>query len=65
MEQIQGLGVFGLIIGIFILMVILLYYVPVGLWFSALVSDVRISLIQPLPDAVSESTTISYRSCHD
>lgn len=46
MEQIQGLGVFGLIIGIFILMVILLYYVPVGLWFSALVSDVRISLIQ-------------------
>jgi uncharacterized protein YqfA (UPF0365 family) len=46
MEQIQGLGVFGLIIGIFILMVILLYYIPVGLWFSALVSDVRISLIQ-------------------
>src|SRR5512133_2371812 len=46
MEQIQGLGGFGLIIGIFILLVIILYYIPVGLWFSALVSDVRISLLQ-------------------
>jgi len=46
MEQIQGLGVFGLIVGIFILLVIILYYIPVGLWFSALVSDVRISLLQ-------------------
>lgn len=46
MEQIQGLGVFGLIVGVFILLVILLYYIPIGLWFSALVSDVRISLIQ-------------------
>lgn len=46
MEQIQGLGVFGMIIGIFILLIIILYYIPVGLWFSALVSDVRISLLQ-------------------
>lgn len=46
MEQIQGFGVLGLIIGIFVLLVIILYYIPVGLWFSALVSDVRISLIQ-------------------
>jgi uncharacterized protein YqfA (UPF0365 family) len=46
MEQIQSFGVFGLIIGIFILLVIILYYIPVGLWFSALVSDVRISLLQ-------------------
>ena len=46
MEQIQGLGVFGLIAGIFILLIIILYYIPVGLWFSALVSDVRISLLQ-------------------
>ncbi|HZL10576.1 MAG TPA: flotillin-like protein FloA [Prolixibacteraceae bacterium] len=46
MEQIQGLGVFGMIVGIFILLVIILYYIPVGLWFSALVSDVRISLLQ-------------------
>jgi len=46
MEQIQSFGVLGLIIGIFILLVITLYYIPVGLWFSALVSDVRISLLQ-------------------
>ena len=46
MEQIQGLGVFGMIIGIFVLLIIILYYIPVGLWFSALVSDVRISLLQ-------------------
>lgn len=46
MEQIQGLGVFGMIIGIFILLIIILYYIPIGLWFSALVSDVRISLMQ-------------------
>jgi uncharacterized protein YqfA (UPF0365 family) len=46
MEQIESFGVFGLIIGIFILLVIILYYIPVGLWFSALVSDVRISLLQ-------------------
>ncbi len=39
-------GPFGLIIGIFILLVIILYYIPVGLWFSALVSGVRISLLQ-------------------
>lgn len=35
-----------MIIGIFILLIIILYYIPVGLWFSALVSDVRISLLQ-------------------
>lgn len=46
MEQIQGLGVFGMIIGILILLIIILYYIPIGLWFSALVSDVRISLMQ-------------------
>ena len=39
-------GPFGLIIGIIILLVIILYYIPVGLWFSALVSGVRISLLQ-------------------
>ncbi len=36
----------AMIVGGFILLWILFYYVPVGLWFSALVSDVRISLIQ-------------------
>ena len=39
-------GTFGLIAGIFVLLIIILYYIPVGLWFSALVSGVRISLIQ-------------------
>src|SRR5512133_2920115 len=46
MEQIQGLVVFGMIAGIFVLLIIILYYIPVGLWFSALVSDVKISLLQ-------------------
>lgn len=46
MENFNGLGIFGLIAGIFILLIIILYYIPVGLWFSALVSDVRISLLQ-------------------
>ncbi len=39
-------GPFGLVFGIFILLVIILYFVPIGLWFSALVSGVRISLLQ-------------------
>lgn len=39
-------GTFGLVAGIFILLIIILYFIPVGLWFSALVSGVRISLIQ-------------------
>jgi uncharacterized protein YqfA (UPF0365 family) len=46
MENFGAYGVFGLIIGIFVLLIIILYYIPVGLWFSALVSDVRISLLQ-------------------
>jgi uncharacterized protein YqfA (UPF0365 family) len=46
MNNFDGIGVFGLIAGIFILLIIILYYIPVGLWFSALVSDVRISLLQ-------------------
>jgi uncharacterized protein YqfA (UPF0365 family) len=46
MDNFNGIGVFGLIAGIFILLIIILYYIPVGLWFSALVSDVRISLLQ-------------------
>jgi uncharacterized protein YqfA (UPF0365 family) len=43
----ESLGVLvAMIIGGFILLWVLLYYVPVALWFSALVSGVRISLIQ-------------------
>ncbi len=39
-------GTFGIVVGIFVLIMIILYFVPVGLWFSALVSGVRISLVQ-------------------
>jgi uncharacterized protein YqfA (UPF0365 family) len=39
-------GTLGLVVGIFVLLLIILYYIPIGLWFSALVSGVRISLMQ-------------------
>ena len=39
-------GTLGLVVGIFVLLIIILYYIPIGLWFSALVSGVRISLLQ-------------------
>ena len=39
-------GTLGLVVGIFVLLIIILYYIPIGLWFSALVSGVRISLMQ-------------------
>lgn len=39
-------GTFGLIAGIIVLLIIILYYIPIGLWFSALVSGVNISLMQ-------------------
>jgi len=43
----ESLGVLAaMIIGGIVLLWVLLYYVPVALWFSALVSGVRISLIQ-------------------
>lgn len=44
--MIEALGAWGLIVGVIVLLVIILYFVPIGLWFSALVSGVRISLIQ-------------------
>ncbi len=44
--MVELIGIWGLIIGVIVLLFILLYYIPVGLWFSALVSGVRISLIQ-------------------
>src|SRR4030042_3808600 len=43
----QGAGIYMFyIIGILILLMLILYLVPIGLWFQALVSGVRISLIQ-------------------
>lgn len=41
-----NLGFIGIIAAGIVLLIILLYYVPVLLWFSALVSGVRISLLQ-------------------
>lgn len=46
MEVMETFGTFGLLIGLLVLLIILLYFIPIGLWFSALVSDVRISLLQ-------------------
>ena len=45
MDEIS-VGFFGLVALVVVLFVIILYYVPVLLWFSALVSGVRISLLQ-------------------
>ena len=42
----ESIGTMGLIIGVIVLLIITLYFVPIGLWFSALVSGVRISLLQ-------------------
>ena len=44
--MIESLGLFGLIVAVMVLLFIMLYFIPIGLWFSALVSGVRISLIQ-------------------
>jgi uncharacterized protein YqfA (UPF0365 family) len=44
--MVEAFGTFGLLIGLLVLLIILLYFIPIGLWFSALVSDVRISLLQ-------------------
>lgn len=46
--MIETLGLGGLIVALIILLVITLYFIPIGLWFSALVSGVRISLLQLL-----------------
>ena len=44
--MIEAVGVWGLMVGVIVLLFIILYFVPIGLWFSALVSGVRISLLQ-------------------
>ncbi|WP_301192629.1 flotillin-like protein FloA, partial [Plebeiibacterium sediminum] len=46
MVDMGGLGFIGLLAVIIVLFFLFLYYVPVLLWFSALVSGVRISLVQ-------------------
>ncbi|NOY97413.1 MAG: flotillin-like protein FloA [Chlorobi bacterium] len=44
--MIESIGTWGSVIGIITLLFIVLYFIPIGLWFSALVSGVRISLLQ-------------------
>ncbi len=44
--MIEQIGLLGLVIGVIVLLVIMLYFIPIGLWFSALVSGVKISLLQ-------------------
>ena len=39
-------GLIGIIVGSIVFLVLFLYFVPVGLWFQALLSGVRISLVQ-------------------
>ena len=34
--MIETIGVWGLIIGVIVLLFIILYFIPIGLWFSAL-----------------------------
>ncbi len=46
MGVIDALGTWGVIVGVIVLLFIILYFIPIGLWFSALVSGVRISLLQ-------------------
>jgi len=44
--MIESIGLLGVVIGIIVLLFIMLYFIPIGLWFSALVSGVKISLLQ-------------------
>lgn len=44
--MIESIGLLGLVIAVIVLLFIMLYFIPIGLWFSALVSDVKISLLQ-------------------
>jgi uncharacterized protein YqfA (UPF0365 family) len=44
--MIESVGLLGLIVGVVVLLVVMLYFIPIGLWFSALVSGVKISLLQ-------------------
>ena len=44
--MIEQIGLLGVVIAAIVLLIIMLYFVPIGLWFSALVSGVKISLLQ-------------------
>ncbi len=44
--MIEQVGLLGLVVAAIVLLFIMLYFIPIGLWFSALVSGVKISLLQ-------------------
>ncbi|HPE76545.1 MAG TPA: flotillin-like protein FloA [Draconibacterium sp.] len=44
--MIESIGLLGVVIAAIVLLIVMLYFVPIGLWFSALVSGVKISLLQ-------------------
>ncbi len=44
--MIESVGLLGVVVAVVVLLFIMLYYIPIGLWFSALVSGVKISLLQ-------------------
>jgi len=44
--MIESIGLLGIVISVLVLLIIMLYFIPIGLWFSALVSGVKISLLQ-------------------
>lgn len=44
--MIESIGLLGLVVAVIVLLIIMLYFIPIGLWFSALVSGVKISLLQ-------------------
>jgi uncharacterized protein YqfA (UPF0365 family) len=44
--MIESIGLLGVVIGIIVLLFVMLYFIPIGLWFSALVAGVKISLLQ-------------------
>lgn len=44
--MIESVGLLGLVVGVIVLLIVMLYFIPIGLWFSALVSGVKISLLQ-------------------
>ncbi|MBK6282935.1 MAG: flotillin-like protein FloA [Draconibacterium sp.] len=44
--MIEQIGSLGVVIAAIVLLIVMLYFVPIGLWFSALVSGVKISLLQ-------------------
>ena len=59
MELQLGLIAVAIVLGLIAIWLVF-YFIPVGLWFSALVSGVKISLLQLILMEVGEFEIISY-----